>query len=115
MRLHTIGIHRRDDVVAVSHQTEEAHMIFPARFGRVTSSARDGFSGVWTYAVEGDQPTGVQRILEGVGLITLRAGVKKVETARPGRRLKRVDGSGCGCSRFSCVSAETVSEIACAA
>ncbi len=39
--------------------------------------------GVWTYAVEGDQPTGIQRILEGVGLITLRAGVKKVESARP--------------------------------
>ncbi len=37
--------------------------------------------GVWTYVVEGDPASGVQRIMEGVGLVTLRAGVSKVATA----------------------------------
>lgn len=38
--------------------------------------------GVWTYAVEGDPASGVQRIMEGIGLIALRAGVKKAEPAQ---------------------------------
>jgi hypothetical protein len=38
--------------------------------------------GVWTYSVEGDPATGVQRIMEGIALITLRAGVKKAELRR---------------------------------
>jgi hypothetical protein len=33
--------------------------------------------GIWTYTVEGDPATGFQHIMEGIGLITLRAGVKK--------------------------------------
>ncbi|HQI77618.1 MAG TPA: hypothetical protein PK384_13985 [Candidatus Latescibacteria bacterium] len=33
--------------------------------------------GIWTYAVERDPVAGTQRILEGVSLITLRAGVAK--------------------------------------
>jgi len=37
--------------------------------------------GVWTYVVEGDPAAGIQRFMEGFGLITLRAGVTKVATA----------------------------------
>ena len=33
--------------------------------------------GVWSYLIEGNQAEGVQRVMEGVSLITLRAGVSK--------------------------------------
>jgi len=33
--------------------------------------------GFWNYLVEGNPADGIQRILEGVSLITLRAGVSK--------------------------------------
>jgi len=33
--------------------------------------------GVWNYLVEGNHAEGIQRILEGISLITLRAGVAK--------------------------------------
>ena len=33
--------------------------------------------GVWTYAIEGDAAEGVRRVMEGLSLITLRAGVAK--------------------------------------
>ncbi len=39
--------------------------------------------GIWTYAVEGDPATGIQRVMEGFGLITLRAGVKKSGIVQP--------------------------------
>ena len=33
--------------------------------------------GAWSYFVEEDRASGVQRMMEGLGLITLRAGVSK--------------------------------------
>lgn len=33
--------------------------------------------GAWSYLVEGDQAEGVRRVMEGLSLITLRAGVSK--------------------------------------
>lgn len=40
--------------------------------------------GVWTFAVEGNEQEGIRRVMEGVSLITLRAGVAKKEPAVAG-------------------------------
>jgi hypothetical protein len=39
--------------------------------------------GLWTYLVEGNPVDGMQRILEGVSLIALRAGVAKTPVLTP--------------------------------
>jgi len=38
--------------------------------------------GVWSYVIENNEVEGIQRIMEGLGLVTLRAGISKHKTAQ---------------------------------